>query len=142
MSFGLILTIKCGLGGNIALSLKKGILSGEDSRDEDGALFQCGVGGDGVGVSDAPASWHIVVVSTCDIEIGWGLAVVVYVDVGLLDRVVFDVSVGTDLGCCFCLSFSISWSFYAFVGKESISCNVQFIKSGYSLPVWSNSGME
>ena len=57
-------------GKNIALSLKEGILSGEELGDEVGVLFQCGVGGDGGGVPDVPVSLCIVVASACDIEIG------------------------------------------------------------------------
>ena len=93
---------------NTALSLKEGILSGEESGDEFDVLFLCGVGRDGSGEPDAPVSLCIVVASACDIEIDWGLAVVVVcLDVGLSDWVVFDVSVGADIGCCFCLRICI-----------------------------------
>ena len=71
-------------GKNIALSLKEGILSGEELGDEVGVLFRCGVGGDGSGVPFAPVCLHIVVANACDIEIGI-VVVVVCIDVGLSD---------------------------------------------------------
>ena len=51
-----------------ALSLKEGILSGEESGDEVGVLFLCGIGGDGGGVPDVPVFLFIVVANVCEIE--------------------------------------------------------------------------
>ena len=54
---------------NTALSLKEGILLGEESGDEVGVLFLCGVGGDGGGEPDAPVSLCIAVTIACAIKI-------------------------------------------------------------------------
>ena len=61
--------------------------------------------------------------------------------IGLSVLEVFEVSVGTDMGCLF-LRICISQSFFALAGNASISCNVQLVTSVYALPVWSNIGME
>ena len=108
-SFRLIFSIKCGLWKEHC-SLKEGILFSEESGDEAGVLCQCGVGGDGAGVPDVPVPLHIAVAIACDTEIGWVSVVVGFVcmDVGLSDCVLFDVSVGTVLTCCFCLDCNIS----------------------------------
>ena len=88
-------------GKNRALFLKEGILSGEESGDEVGVLFLCGVGGGGGGEPDAPVCLCTAVAMACDIGMDEGLVIVVVVcdDVGLLVLEVFDVSVGTDMGC-------------------------------------------
>ena len=49
LSFGLIFTSNVACGKNTVLSLKEGILSGEEFGDEVGVLFICCVGGDGGG---------------------------------------------------------------------------------------------
>ena len=105
-------------------------------------LFWCGVGGDGGGVPDIPVFLFIVVTNVCDIVMGCVLSVVVCSDVDVADWGFFEVSIGTVLACWIFLVCCIFWSFCAFAGKESISCNVQFNKCGYSLPVWSNTGMK
>ena len=86
---------------NTALSLNEGILSGEKFGDEVGVLFLCGVGGEGSGDPDAPVSLCTAVASACAIGIGWNFVVdfVVCDVVGLSVLEVFEVYVGTDMGC-------------------------------------------
>ena len=94
-----------------------------------------GEGGGGGGVPDVPVCLFIVVANVCDIRVNCFWEVVVCGGVAVSDCFVFDVSVGIDLVCCYFLHCCMSWSFCALAGNESISCSVQFIKSGYSLPV-------
>ena len=76
---------------------------GEESGDEVGALFLCGVGGEGGGEPDAPVSLCTAVAIACAIGMGWDFVVdfVVCDVVGLSVLEVFEVSVGTDMGCFF-----------------------------------------
>ena len=57
------------MGKNTALSLKEGILSGEESGDEVGVLFLCGLGGDGGGEPYVPVSLYTAVAIACAVEI-------------------------------------------------------------------------
>ena len=54
--FDLSLPLNVACGKNTALSLNEGILFGEESGDEVGVLFLCGIGGEGHRELDAPVS--------------------------------------------------------------------------------------
>ena len=71
----LSLTSNVVCGKNTFLSLKEGILSGEEFGDEVGVLFLCGVDGDGGGELDTQVSLCVAVAIACAIEIDWGLVV-------------------------------------------------------------------
>ena len=68
--FDLSLPSNVACGKNTALSLNKGILSGEEPGDEVGVLFLCGVTGEGGGELDAPVSLCTVVTIACAIRMG------------------------------------------------------------------------
>ena len=70
VSFCFILTINCGLQKNTALCLNEGILSGEESGDEVGVLFICGVDGEDGGELDVPISLCTAVAIACAIGMG------------------------------------------------------------------------
>ena len=72
-------------GKNTALSHNEGILSGDESGDEVGVLFLCGVGGDGGGEPEVLVSLCTAVAIACAIGMGWDFVVdfVVCDDVGL-----------------------------------------------------------
>ena len=107
--FVLSLPSNVACGKNTALSLNEGILSGEESGDEVGVLFLCGVGGEGGGEPHAPVSLCTAVAIACGIGMGWDFVVdfVVCDVVGLSVLDILEVSVGTDMGC-FCLRLCIS----------------------------------
>ena len=88
-------------GKNTAPFLNEGILSGEESGDDIGVLFLCGVGGEGGGEPDASVSFCTAVAIACAIGMGLDFAVdfVVCDVVGLSVLEVFVVAVGTDIGC-------------------------------------------
>ena len=138
--FVLSLPSSVACGKNTALFLNEGILSGEESGDDVGVLFLCGVSGEGGGEPHAPVCLCTAVAIACAIGMGWDFVVdfVVcdVVDLSVLE--VLEVPVGTDIRC-FCLRLCISQNFFALAGKASISCsNVQLVTYIYGLPVWSN----